>query len=715
MRLILLLPLAGLLMGQHPPEIDALYRARKFAEAARRLESHLAARPGDVNGGLLLGLCYQQSGELEKAEARFRAVAAARPRNGAAHFHLGRALYLRSKLREAEAEARKSGELGEPVARVRNLLGLILAARGDPAAALPHYALAMEADPRFGEAHFNAGVSLFRLGRFAEAAARLDEAIRLQGGDEAKAYRGRVAAALREARPGGTAAPGVRFTDVAAEAGIRFRVDHRPTPERRLPETMPGGVAAFDYDNDGRMDLLFTNPNGPHALYRNLGGWRFADATAAAGLGANPGTMGVAVGDFDGDGWSDVFLAGLHRNTLYRNTGGRFVDVTKEAGLAHHGWATGAAWLDYDSDGRLDLFIVNYVRWDPAQEPYCGDPTAGFRVYCHPRHYRGLANTLYRNLGPDLGVSGGGDRFADVSEASGIAAHVGKGMSAAVADYDLDGMPDIFVANDAAPNFLFRNAGSGRFQEVALQAGVALPDDGKPVSGMGTDFRDFNNDGLPDLAVTALNGETFPLFRGLGKGLFADVTWQSRSGAATFRRAGWGVALADFNNDGLKDLFSANGHVTDNVEAFSHETYRQVNSLLVQQPDGSFRDEPGAFAGPARAHRGSAVADFDQDGRLDIAVSALGEPAELWRNVSDAAGSWLRVETVPRGAVVRVAGQVNSTGTAVGYASSADAGAHFGLGARRDAADIEIVWPGGAAERHHQVPLRQAVTFQRSR
>jgi len=315
----------------------------------------------------------------------------------------------------------------------------------------------------------------------------------------------------------------ITFDDIASRAGVDLVVRNSATPNKHQIETMIAGVAVFDYNNDGRPDIYFVNgagipgleKTGPgfyNALYRNNSDGTFTNVTAQAGVpGAGYG-MGVAAGDYDNDGHVDLFLPGLNRNFLYRNRGdGTFEDATKRAGLEgldpKRGklWAIAAGWFDYDNDGLLDLFVVNYCVWKPEQEPYCGDMQAGYRTYCHPKHYKALPNNLYRNNGDGT--------FTDVSEASGIAAHLGKGMGVAFADYDQDGDLDVFVANDTEPNFLFRNEGAGKFVEIGMRAGVAYNNDGRAVSSMGADFRDLDNDGREDLFVAALANETFPLFR----------------------------------------------------------------------------------------------------------------------------------------------------------------------------------------------------------
>jgi hypothetical protein len=353
--------------------------------------------------------------------------------------------------------------------------------------------------------------------------------------------------------------------------------------------------------------------------------------------------------------------------------------------------------------------VVHYAKWSASDDRYCGDKARGIRIYCHPKYFEGLASTLYRNRGDGT--------FEDVTARAGLSKYPGRGMSVAFADYDQDGFPDAFVTNDNMPNFLFHNRGDGTFEEVALLAGTALRDDGKPVASMGVEFKDYDNDGLPDLFVTALSGETYPVFRNAGKGSFTDATYASRVGSLTLKHSGWGLGVFDFNNDGWKDLFTANSHVNDRVEAFEPAVYRETNRVFVNDA-GVFREASGDVGlGAPKAHRGAAFADFNGDGRIDAVVSSLGEPAELWENVSSDAGHWIVLHLVGTksnrdgiGARIRIGKQMAEMTTTAGYASSADWGVHFGLGAATTIDKIEIRWPTGTTQTLSAVKADQVLT-----
>jgi enediyne biosynthesis protein E4 len=509
------------------------------------------------------------------------------------------------------------------------------------------------------------------------------------------------------------AGPDTYFEDRSARSGIAFVLRNAASPEKHLIETMAGGVAVFDYDSDGYPDIYFANgaaqpslektgPQYRNRLYRNRRDWTFDDVTDKAGVGGAGFDIGVATADYDNDGHADLFVTGVRGNTLFRNRGeGAFQDVTRAAGLQSSEWAVAAAWLDFDNDGRLDLFVVNYVKWDPAAEKFCGDAAKQIRSYCHPRFYEPLPNRLYRNNGDGT--------FSDVSAASGIAAHPGKGMGVAIADYDQDGWMDIFVANDTLPNFLFHNEAGSLFRERALHAGVGFNDDGKALSSMGVDFRDLDNDGWEDLVITALTHQTFPVFRNLGKGLFRDVTYPSRAGAISAALSGWSLGIFDLDNDGWKDVFVAAGDVQDNTERLSGGTSRQQNLLMLNDGRGAFR---GVLTGTPAWHRGVAFGDFDKDGRVDAVLTRLNESPVLLRNVMGAGNHWIALqligarsnrEAIGARVILRSGGvtQVNRVTTSTGYACSSEPVVHFGLGAGSRADRIEIEWPSG---------LRQVLT-----
>ena len=421
------------------------------------------------------------------------------------------------------------------------------------------------------------------------------------------------------------------FVDESTKSGIRCSLENSPTRDKHQIETMGGGVATFDFDNDGYPDIYFANgasqpslqkidPRYLNRLYRNRGNGTFEDVTEKAGVGGNGYDIGVAAGDFDNDGQEDLFVTGVRGNTLFRNRGdGTFEDVTKQSGIKSTNWSVAAAWFDYDNDGRLDLFVVDYVQWDPVAEPICGNAQKGLRTYCHPRFYAPLANHLFHNKG--------NGSFEDVSDRTGISSLSGKGMGIAMGDYDGDGWPDVLIANDTMPNFLLHNEHGARFSEVAMQTGGALHDDGQAISSMGVDFRDLNNDGYDDIVITALTNETFPYFQNTGRHLFMDMTYPSHIGTSSLNVSGWGIGCYDLNNDGWKDILIAGGDVQDNTEAYSSRQSRQQNLLLLNDGKGAFR--PQSIGDPA-LHRGLAFAG-DAIGR---AAGATAQCLARWKWVA---------------------------------------------------------------------------------
>ena len=537
-----------------------------------------------------------------------------------------------------------------------------------------------------------------------------------------------MAVALITAAALTTTAAGIVPPDVGAASGaihftgraMDFTLEHSESPRRYAPETMAGGVAVLDYDGDGDLDMFFANgaeipslvkttPKYRNRLFQNDGAARFADVTSRAGLAGSGYDVGVAVGDYDNDGDQDLFVGGVHRSTLYRNNGdGTFIDVTRSAGLAEpdteYGplWSVGGAWLDANNDGWLDLFVTGYVRWSAETEPECPQKTG--RDYCHPKHYRGTPNRLFLGRGDGT--------FTDASAGSGIRAHVGKGMAAAIGDADGDGLVDVFVTNDKLANFLFRSVGNGRFEETAFRAAVAYREDGQEVSGMGADFRDLDNDGRPDILFTALDNETFPLFRNTGNGYFDDATAPSRLRQLTLPMSGFGLGIFDFDNDGWKDVFVARGHV-QSLAMSTTLAINQPNTVLRNLGNATFEDltaAAGLQLRPPRRHRGSAHGDFNGDGRIDVVTTALGAQAELWMNDSPRAHHWLMLKLVGTtstrdgiGAVVTVTTgarvQVNHMTTAVGYASASSPLVHFGLGDVSIVDAVDVRWPAGTSQR----------------
>jgi hypothetical protein len=525
-----------------------------------------------------------------------------------------------------------------------------------------------------------------------------------------------TAALVRAAAP---AFDPIVFEEVAGARLLRFTTNSGRTARKHQPETMVSGVALLDYDGDGRLDVYAVNgaplatlqKSGPeywNRLYHANPDGTFTDVTEKAGVAGRGYDLGVAVGDYDNDGRPDIFVAGLRRNTLFHNEGdGTFRDVTVAAGLAQpdpkYGtlWAVAAAFVDYDRDGRLDLFVSNYCVWDPATEPACGGPSGP--DYCHPKQYQGLPDSLFHNEGNGT--------FTDVSASSGIRAHVGKGMGIGVADFDGDGWVDLFVSNDTLPSFLFMNNRDGTFTESAFERAAAFPERGEAVSGMGADAGDVDDDGWPDLFQTALANETFPLFKNLGRGQFEDVTARSGVGLASRARSGWGAGIVDLNNDGRKDLFVAAADVMDPEGAFGARV-PMANAVLVNLGDGRFADGSGE-AGPAFArkavHRGAAFGDLDGDGRVDVVVTALDGPLELWRNVSPARHHWLAVETTGTRsnrsglgtklkAVSASRTQYGYVNTAVGYGCASDRRVHFGLGSDGVVTELTLLWPSGKTQ-----------------
>jgi hypothetical protein len=538
----------------------------------------------------------------------------------------------------------------------------------------------------------------------------------------------RVALAQKPAHTGCA----ICFENHQPGSDVNFVLENGTVPDKPIIDGIPGGLALLDYDNDGYLDIFFTNgasipglrkdgPQFSNRLYRNNHDGTFTDVTEKAGVGGVGYSIGVAAADYDNDGWTDLYVMGVNRNALYRNNhNGTFTDVTKKAGVTGIDksgkklLSVAAAWIDYDNDGHLDLFVSNYLDWTPENSRVCGP--VGRRISCPPSLYKGEPNLLYHNNGDGT--------FTDVSDQTGIGKHVGKGMSVAIADYDGDGWMDIFVANDNEPNFLFRNNQGKSFEELGVEAGVAYTEDGIPVSSMGVAFADYRNEGKPGIFVTALGGETFPLFRNIGNGLFNSDTYPADLGVPSFKLSGWGVGMYDFDNDGYKDIFTANSHVSENADIDPLQHYRQPNAVFRNQHDGTFVDQSieAGLATATAAHRGAAFGDLNNDGKIDVVVSAIGSPAELLYNTGGAGNHWILIRTigtrsnrdgigtqikitVPSGAVQY--GEVSPAGS---YASSSDKRVHFGLGAEKTIKEIELHWPSGAVQVLRNIEADQIIT-----
>ena len=527
-------------------------------------------------------------------------------------------------------------------------------------------------------------------------------------------------------------ATGINFENRQLRSGVDFVLNNGTTIDKPIIDSIPGGLALLDYDNDGFLDIFFTNgaripslskdvPGFYNRLYHNNHDGTFTDVTEKAGLSGTGYSIGVAAADFDNDGWTDLYVTGINHNILYRNNhDGTFTDVTERAGVSGMNSAgkkllsVSAAWIDYDNDGRLDLFVTNYLDWSPETSKICGSP--GKRLSCPPSLYSGEPNILYHNNGDGT--------FTDVSESTGIAGQIGKGMGVAVADYDADGWMDIFVANDNARNFLFKNRQGKEFDEVGVEAGVAYTDDGIPVSSMGVDFRDYRNDGKPGIFITALGGETFPLYRNEGNDLFTMDTYPANIGFSTYKMSGWGAGIVDFNNDGYKDLFSANSHVSENADIDPQQHYLQNNAIFENMKDNTFQDI-SAHAGPGlslrAAHRGAAFGDLNNDGKIDIVVSVIAGHAELLYNTTANGNHWLLIQTVGTksnrdgiGTQIKLTSQsgsvqFNQVTTAGSYASSSDKRVHFGLGRDKLVKEITLRWPSGTVQTLHNVKADQII------
>lgn len=521
----------------------------------------------------------------------------------------------------------------------------------------------------------------------------------------------------------GPASPSVpvpgKFVDVTDKLGVHFKHQASKTSKKYLLETMGSGVAVFDYDNDGRLDLFFANgariddptrkgtvpqKDGPsywNRLYHQLPDGKFEDVTEKAGLSGFGYSTGVAVGDYDNDGFDDLFVGGYGHSTLYHNNSdGTFSDVTTAAGVAGSGWATSAAWVDYDNDGRLDLVVARYMIWD-FDDIYCGHREQGFRSYCHPDLFKPVSVLLYHN--------DGNGRFTEVSHKAGID-RPAKGLGLAIADFDHDGWMDILLANDSIPEYLFHNKGDGTFEEIGLPSGVGLDGSGATFAGMGVDFEDYNNDGWPDVIITDLANQKYALYANAGDGTFDYTTQTTGLGAATMLHSGWGVRFFDFDNDGWKDLFIVQAHVMDTIEVNEpHLRYLECPLLLWNDHGKHFVDvspQSGEVFQQKSASRAMAIGDLDNDGRVDVVFNSIDGNAKILRNETPGQNHWITLKLVGTksnrdgiGAQVKITtssgSQYATVTTTSSYQSSSDRRLHFGLGVDTSIRRLEIRWPSG--------------------
>ena len=524
----------------------------------------------------------------------------------------------------------------------------------------------------------------------------------------------------------------IQFQNVIRDSKINFTLKNSVSPQRYSIETMLGGVAVFDYNNDGLPDIFFTNGAAipsleksssawSNRLFRNNGNGTFTDVTAKAGLAGVGYSMGVAAGDYDNDGYVDLYVAGVNHNQLFHNNGdGTFTDVTTKAGVAGlipglgKAWSVAAGWFDYNHDGFLDLLVVNYLNYNIKTAALCH--VRGLPSYCSPNDFQGTPNILYRNNGDGT--------FTDVSRQSHISQYVGKGMGLAFADFDGDGFTDVFISNDTFPNFLLHNNGDGTFTNIAMQAGVAYTDSGKTVAGMGADFRDIDNDGKPDIFQTAMFGDTFPLYHNLGGGQFEDVTGKSGLTPLTSRLTAWGAGAFDFDNDGRKDLFIAGSEILDNSMEIAHRPFALPDKIFHNEGKLIFKDASSGLPSPA-PHRGAAFGDFNNDGKIDVAVSVINGPPELLMNRTSNHNHWITLNLIGvksnrdgLGTRIRITtahgDQYNEATTAVGYNSSSDKRVHFGLGSDAVIKRIELRWPSGIKQVLTNVKADQILTVKES-
>ena len=747
------------LRPQNPPYYNhralIFSRQKQFTKALTAILKAIELRPPSHLKYYYFNLAgiYRDLLRLDDARDTYSKTLAIDPNFYRARVELGKIYLDRNRTEKALEQFTLAAQIEPATAELYRLMGRAHARAQNHPEAVRAFRRALELNPRLHTIHYRLGMSLKHLGQIEASQRHLETFQSLQAEAEQKEYHDLQVEVARRSDlqrpqelqedlspvqvplhppasrlPDGDEPPRpaeVLFRNVAREAGVDFRHLNGATPEKYMPETMGSGGLFFDFNNDGWIDIFLVNggslvdaelaASARHSLYRNNADGTFREVTPGSGIGKNGYGMGACAADYDNDGWVDLYLAQFGENVLYRNNGDEtFSDVTPAAGVGSTLWSSSCAFADIDNDGDVDLYVVNYVDFALDNHKYCGSHVEGLRSYCHPNVYQALPDLLYRNDGDGT--------FTDITREASVYSLDGKGLGVAFGDYNGDGWTDIYVANDSVSNFLYRNQGNGKFSETALWAGVAVDGNGPPEAGMGTDWGDFDNDGLLDLYVTNLNSETHTLYHNAPDGLFTDVTWQAGLGEPTLPFVGFGTAFFDYDSDGDLDLVVAQGHILDNVHK-SHDniTYPQRNLLFRNEKKGIFA-ELGLASGPGfkleKVSRGLAFGDIDNDGDLDLLINNCNQTADLLRNEGRTGNNWLLVKTFGTksnrdGIGTRLSltanqhTQIRQVSAGSSYQSQNDLRVHFGLGHTSHIDVLELRWPSGTVDVLKNVKINQ--------